>query len=454
MKSIILPDGTEHIPFGELADRIADALWPSNGDDDDRLKFFAARVSLETELAQAVASGVLPVKDPLTFGQHSFPIDESLNRALVMTADLRAFVGGRGLSVEFQFTDHEAGAISTSYATQADRDMQTADKLERQSKGYFTMSEVAQILADTCSLDAVALLKTMKADYREGKITVRCRDTEAPVLPNHTLRDFYDWMFPDDIRAMLKHWGWSREFPFPVANTVLGTFEVVPREFHAFSVDGMPTIDAAGYERYLAERAARNAQGRYTMREAAEVMAQAHGLDAAAFVKTRMIPAFKDGLLSVFDPVDNGPVRVRRCRDFYDIVTPQGVNAWLEADGFAAHVRWPVSVRKSANADRPVETTPILSVPQAPDTSARPTISKSALIAKYKDKWPSIVDDLKDAYDNGLAAAAKPGKRGWHEKEALAWARKNNRLKQKEKPHPLANLMSNLPGEKHIIMDD
>jgi hypothetical protein len=134
---------------------------------------------------------------------------------------MKSIVLPAGTESVLQFTDHEAGSISTKWMTQANRDKELADKQDRYAKGYYTMSEVAQMLADTYDLDAADLLKRMKANYHAGEIVIRSRGTEAPVLPGHTLRDFYDWMVPDDIRAMLKHWGgpWgSREFPFLAPN--------------------------------------------------------------------------------------------------------------------------------------------------------------------------------------------------------------------------------------------
>lgn len=114
MKSIILPAGTRHVPFGDLAHLIADALWPDAGDSDERNAYGAARVNLDGELAKAVKSEALPIKDPLTFGPHTYPIGAALKRALVTVDDLREFVAGRGLSVLLQCTDCEAGTTSTS----------------------------------------------------------------------------------------------------------------------------------------------------------------------------------------------------------------------------------------------------------------------------------------------------------------------------------------------------
>ena len=72
-----------HVQFDELAHRIADALWPDAGPDDDRMTYACARAHLDEELARAVKSGALPVKDRLTLGPHTFPIGNALNRALV-----------------------------------------------------------------------------------------------------------------------------------------------------------------------------------------------------------------------------------------------------------------------------------------------------------------------------------------------------------------------------------
>lgn len=97
---LALPSGQTHVQFGELADLIADALWPDMGTNDTRMTYGCTRVSLDAELVRAVKSGTLQVKDPLTFGPHTFPVGNALLSALVTVADLREFVAGRGLTVE------------------------------------------------------------------------------------------------------------------------------------------------------------------------------------------------------------------------------------------------------------------------------------------------------------------------------------------------------------------
>lgn len=98
-KEIRLPAGTTHVPYRELADLIASALWPSRGPDDFRLRYGGARLNLEDELRRAVDSCVLPVKDPLTLGPHPCPQGNVLMSALVTVEALGAFVADRGVTV-------------------------------------------------------------------------------------------------------------------------------------------------------------------------------------------------------------------------------------------------------------------------------------------------------------------------------------------------------------------
>ena len=97
---LTLPYGQTHVQFGELAHLIADAIWPDAGADDSRTSYGLSRASLDGELVQAVKAGTLQVKDPLTFGPHTFPVGNALLSALVTVDDLREFLAGRGLTVE------------------------------------------------------------------------------------------------------------------------------------------------------------------------------------------------------------------------------------------------------------------------------------------------------------------------------------------------------------------
>jgi hypothetical protein len=76
-------------------------------------------------------------------------------------------------------------------------------------------------------------------------------------------------------------------------------------------------------------------------------------------------------------------------------------------------------------------------------------MTRAALIAAHEHEWPTIRGDIGDAKANGLAAA-KAGKRGWHEAIALEWARAKGKLKGAAKPadaltqsmHGMASLQS------------
>lgn len=107
MKSIIFPAGTpRYVLYADIAHLIADALWPETGPDDERLDYAFSRVNLDDELKNAVTSGKLPVRNPLTLGPHTYPVGNALETAVVDIDDLREFVAERGLAVEF---DAKAG---------------------------------------------------------------------------------------------------------------------------------------------------------------------------------------------------------------------------------------------------------------------------------------------------------------------------------------------------------
>ena len=96
MKTLTLPTGTPYVRFDELAQLIAYALHQPKDDDSagDGLNYGFALVSLEAELRQAVESGALPAKNPLTLGPHVMHVDR-LEDARVRVSDLQAYLGDR-----------------------------------------------------------------------------------------------------------------------------------------------------------------------------------------------------------------------------------------------------------------------------------------------------------------------------------------------------------------------
>lgn len=149
----------------------------------------------------------------------------------------------------------------------------------------------------------------------------------------------------------------------------------MPEEFEAFkerSAESSPqhlfiavTTDPESAKAEEKNRAAQNAKGLYTVREAALTLAKAHNLKAEK-LRQDMISAFYDGTLVVLDPDTEGPLRKgSQCRDFYNLVTAESVNDWLKCVGFAPHVRWPENVVTEIApraAERP-ELPPLLSLP-------------------------------------------------------------------------------------------
>lgn len=97
----------------------------------------------------------------------------------------------------------------------------------------------------------------------------------------------------------------------------------------------------------------RQAKGNFTMAEAADVLAAAHDLDAYQFLTTRMHPAARDGTLALSDPKDGGPLAGRAAMEFYDWVTPDSLDAWLERAGFP--FRWPIKAIKPNTGAEPTK---------------------------------------------------------------------------------------------------
>lgn len=124
---------------------------------------------------------------------------------------------------------------------------------------------------------------------------------------------------------------------------------------------GSTTVTVAEWEAEKAKRDARHALGYYTMEEAAEVMAAAHGFDAENYLRRRMHPAVAEEKLKLIDENDGLPVSGanRPIRYFADWVTPESMNKWLRES--RSIYLWPeeiTSAQPSAfpTAPQPLET--------------------------------------------------------------------------------------------------
>lgn len=231
MKSIVLPAGTEHVLFGDLAHLIADAMWPDAGANDDRMTYTCARINFDGELTRAVKSGALPVKDPLTLGPHTFPIGDALNRAFVSVDDLREFVAGRGLSVLFQFTINENGGSTTFRATQEEYDAMAAGKQaqrdERHKRGHYSMWEAAEVLAAANSIGgAGAFFKNRMRPAVESGALVLLDPIDGGPVTGRLCRPYDDWVTPKAIDEWLAGAGF--DYRWPVAATATQSAPVAP----------------------------------------------------------------------------------------------------------------------------------------------------------------------------------------------------------------------------------
>lgn len=176
----------------------------------------------------------------------------------------------------------------------------------------------------------------------EGAGAVHVADEDAPTT---SFAEFFLEARPESV---------------PAALTQMDPAEKVLAHRHMAGRRTSYGVPAADVVEMIGDVMARQIKGRFTMEEAAEILAEANGLDAADFLKARMHPAFASGALILIDPKDGGPVVGRPCRDMDDWATPENLDKWLEATGF--HFRWPTSpttfaieaVSRSAAQDRAI----------------------------------------------------------------------------------------------------
>ena len=108
---------------------------------------------------------------------------------------------------------NEAGRIRRTFQTAEDFEAEMVGRHERQLRGFYTLSEVAQTLAEAHGLDPEAILKQMKVAYYNGELIVRDDRTHAPHLPNAKLYVSCGWVFPNDVDTLLARWGVGYCFP-------------------------------------------------------------------------------------------------------------------------------------------------------------------------------------------------------------------------------------------------
>ena len=185
---------------------------------------------------------------------------------------------------------------------------------------------------------------------------------------------------------------------------------------------GSGVTNAGDYRDTIRETIARQAEGYFTLNEAAQVLADSRpGLAPVETVK-RFRLAHSKGELPIHQGGSRFPLEVgETIREFWDTVSSTELDAWLRASagyGFP-HATSSASTARTAATNEPM-----------PDRGRR--VKRAALIADNRRRWPTIERDLKDAATNGLSEVAKDvGPVGWWwEGSAIEWARGRAKLQE------------------------
>lgn len=188
------------------------------------------------------------------------------------------------------------------------------------------------------------------------------------------------------------------------------------------------------------------------------------GIAPATLLK-RALRAAVAGALIVRDLGDGDIRRADNLSEFLgEWLFAEDFNDWLASAGFGEQYRLPDEVAQNggfpaaptepqASASASTEAVPAPAVKPAalPQSSAK-GIQRCMLVMKYRNSWPTIETDLKDAATNGLSAAAKAGSRGWREADAVAWAKANNRFLEAPEVGTLGAVMANgLTARRHKL---
>lgn len=176
--------------------------------------------------------------------------------------------------------------------------------------------------------------------------------------------------------------------------------------------DGLTTARVSEYVQQLEAIMQRQAEGFFTVNEAAQVLADSRpGIDVM-HMNRRIAAATVNGERMARDPGDHMPIR-GDVNDWDHVVKVADIDAWLTECG--AGYLFPHSAVAA------------LAAPPALDRGRR--VKRAALIADNVCRWPTIEGDLKYASSNGLREAARTDEIGWWwEESALEWARPRAKL--------------------------
>ncbi len=166
--------------------------------------------------------------------------------------------------------------------------------------------------------------------------------------------------------------------------------------------------------------------------ELAELMAKAlnKGEDsqalAAYFIAEKKLPdAVRRGELLVRSGFSHAPLSTAPMVDAHgndsSIILLDDLRDFLKGWGIAVEVEQPAQVARPAPAAQvePVQAGPAM------QTRA---MKRRALIDEFRNEWPSIEDDLREASRNGLDSAKLPKHGMWDADRAMAWAKSQGKL--------------------------
>jgi hypothetical protein len=219
------------IAFEDFQRCLARAL--SDGQPQSELLFVAILEDLPQELEADVFVGKLPVKNPLTGGPY-FPAGDALRTSRVLVKDIPDYVKERGVTVAcMPEVTQQAHVVAVDpqlknfprhapvyytckngagLAKVGDFIDSENERIKRQSEGYFTLNEAAEILAPVSGEDSANLERDMQTAHREDKLIVRNPVHKRPI-PLTEKSSWSDFVTPADVDAWLENQGVDYRFP-------------------------------------------------------------------------------------------------------------------------------------------------------------------------------------------------------------------------------------------------
>lgn len=154
-----------------------------NPNEENSYLYGAARLNLDEKLRQAVESGALIVRNESGLGRHEFPYGDALNRAVIMTQDLRPFLEEYGIELRLI--------------------------AEGNGPTYWTITNAATAIAEQLGWHQGArgtLQDQMLEAANRRELTVRDPHTNLPVHGGK-VREYNELVMPVDVNRWIEKQG-------------------------------------------------------------------------------------------------------------------------------------------------------------------------------------------------------------------------------------------------------